>query len=232
VSMFLVLLGPPGAGKGTQARLLAQELKLPHVASGDLFRGAFRAVTPLGLKAQEYIRLGELVPDEVTIGMVAERLARSDCAEGVVLDGFPRTVEQAEALGRILAQRGACVALVAFIRVCTETLLLRLGGRSTCVSCQAVYHVLYNPPRRPGRCDACAGQLYQRPDDMPSAHSKRMQVYLNRTAPLVEYYQERRILTTVDGEQDIEAVQRQLLELAGRAMRTQQQPCEWFSADA
>jgi len=221
VSMFLVLLGPPGAGKGTQARLLAQELKLLHVASGDLFRDAFRAETPLGLKAQEYIGQGELVPDEVTISMVAERLARSDCAEGVMLDGFPRTVEQAEALGRILAQRGACVALVAYIRVRTETLLLRLGGRSTCMSCQAVYHVLYNPPRRPGWCDACGGQLYQRPDDMPSAHRKRIKVYLNQTAPLVEYYQERRILATVDGEQDIEVVQRQLLELVGRAMRTQ-----------
>ena len=221
MSMFLVLLGPPGAGKGTQARLLAQELTLPHVASGDLFREAFRAETPLGLEAQEYIRRGELVPDEVTIGMVAERLARCDCAEGVMLDGFPRTVEQAEALGRILTKRGACVSQVAYIRVCTETLLLRLGGRSTCMSCQAVCHVLYDPPRRPGRCDACGGQLYQRPDDMPSAHRKRMRVYLNQTAPLIEYYQERGILDTVDGEQGIDVVQRQLLDLVGRAVRTQ-----------
>ena len=217
----LIILGRQGAGKGTQARLLAQELKLPHVASGDLFRDAFRAETPLGLKAQEYIRRGELVPDEVTIGMVAERLARSDCAEGVMLDGFPRTVEQAEALGRILAQRGACVAVVAYIRVCTETLLLRIAGRSTCMSCQAVYHVLYNPSRRPGKCDACGGELYQRPDDMPSAHRKRIQVYLNQTAPLIEYYQERHTVATVDGEQGIEEVQRQLLELVGRAMRPQ-----------
>ena len=221
MSMFLILLGPPGAGKGTQARLLAKQLKLPHVASGDLFRDAFRAETPLGLEAQEYIRRGELVPDEVTIGMVTERLARSDCAEGVMLDGFPRTVEQAEALGRILAQGGACVAQVAYIRVCTETLLLRLGGRATCMSCQAVCHVLYSPPRRTGRCDACGGELYQRPDDRPSAHRKRIRVYTNQTAPLIEYYRERGILDTVDGEQDIDVVQRQLLDLVSRAMRAQ-----------
>ena len=221
MSMFLILLGPPGAGKGTQARLLAKQLKLPHVASGDLFRDAFRAETPLGLEAQEYIRRGELVPDEVTIGMVTERLARSDCAEGVMLDGFPRTVEQAEALGRILAQGGACVAQVAYIRVCTETLLLRLGGRATCMSCQAVCHVLYSPPRRTGRCDACGGELYQRPDDRPSAHRTRIRVYTTQPAPLIEYYRERGILDTVDGEQDIDVVQRQLLDLVSRAMRAQ-----------
>jgi len=216
MGMFLVLLGPPGVGKGTQAELLAESLQLPHVASGDLFREAIKAKTPLGLEAQSYISRGELVPDKVTIGMVAERLSKPDCAGGVILDGFPRTIEQARALDQVLAQRKAQVRPVLYIKAATETLLKRLGGRWTCRNCQAVYHVLFNPPREAGKCDACGGELYQRPDDTPETHRKRIEVYLAQTAPLIEYYRERGVLAEIDGEQDIDGVRAALLAAVGR----------------
>ena len=222
MGMFLVLLGAPGAGKGTQARLLAETLGLPHIASGDLFREAFAAKTPLGLKAQEYIGRGELVPDEVTIAMVAERLAQPDCADGAILDGFPRTIEQAEALDDILQQEGASVTLVPYIKVSTETLLLRLGGRWICRNCQAVYHVLYNPPKEPGKCDICGGELYQRSDDNTETHRRRIEVYLEQTAPLIEYYRDRGLLVEIDGELDIQGVQAQLLEAIQRVQAKEQ----------
>ncbi len=212
MAMFLLLLGPPGVGKGTQAELLANELGLPHIASGDLFREAIKASTPLGLEAQAYLLRGELVPDAVTIGMVAERLAKPDCVKGAILDGFPRTIEQAKALEDILAQRHASVALAAYIQVPTETLLRRLGGRWTCTNCQAVYHILYNPPREPGKCDVCKGELYQRADDTPETHRRRIEVYLEETAPLVKYYQKKGLLVEIDGELDIGGVHAQLLE--------------------
>jgi adenylate kinase len=220
MSMFLILLGAPGAGKGTQARELSGKLGIPQVASGDLFREALKAQTPLGVEAQRHISRGELVPDSVTIAMVAERLAKPDCIRGAILDGFPRTVEQARALDEILKQRSASIALVAYVKVSNETLLQRLGGRWICRNCQAVYHILYNPPREAGKCDACDDELYQRPDDTPETHRKRIDVYTAQTAPLIGYYRERGLLIEINGEQDIAGVQAQLLEAVGRANQT------------
>jgi adenylate kinase len=211
MSTFLILLGAPGAGKGTQARGLMTRLGLPQVSSGDLFREALKERTPLGVEAAKYIDRGELVPDAVTIGMVAERLARPDCAGGAILDGFPRTIEQAKALDGALAQRGAAINRVFYIKVSSETLLKRLGGRWICRDCGAMYHSLYNPPRAAGRCDACGGELYQREDDAPETHRKRIEVYDRQTAPLIEYYQKRGLLVEIDGEADIAGVQAQLL---------------------
>lgn len=211
MSLFLIFLGAPGAGKGTQARDLSGKLGVPQVASGDLFREALKAQTALGVEAQRYISRGELVPDSVTIGMVAERLAKPDCAQGAILDGFPRTVEQACALDGILKQRGTAVSLVAYIKVSDQNLLQRLGGRWTCKNCQAVYHTLYNPPREAGKCDVCGGELYQRPDDTPETHRKRIDVYMQQTSPLIVHYRERGLLVEIDGEQDIAGVKAQLL---------------------
>ncbi|HOG46480.1 MAG TPA: adenylate kinase [Anaerolineae bacterium] len=205
--MNILLLGAPGAGKGTQAELLAEHLHIPHVASGDLFREALRSDTPLGREAKGYIDRGELVPDAVTIAMVRERLAAPDSREGVILDGFPRTIEQARALDEVLAEQRQKVDLVAFIRVRPDELLKRLSGRWTCRDCGGVYHTLYNPPQRPGVCDACGGALYQRPDDRPETQSRRIEVYLAQTSPLVEHYRRRRVLVEIDGEQDIARVQ-------------------------
>lgn len=208
--MNIVLLGAPGAGKGTQAEMLAEQLGIPHIATGDLFREALRGDTPLGRQAKEYIDRGELVPDEVTIAMVRERLSAGDTVHGAILDGFPRTVEQAEALDQILAERGRKVDLVVFIRVRPEVLLQRLSGRWICRDCQGVYHVLYNPPKRPGVCDVCGGPLYQREDDRPETQRHRIDVYLAQTAPLVEYYRRRGLLVEIDGEQEIARVQEDL----------------------
>jgi adenylate kinase len=214
--MYVVLLGPPGVGKGTQAERLCEELELPHISSGELFRENIKGGTPLGKQAQSYIDRGELVPDQITIAMVAERLNEPDSAEGAVLDGFPRTIEQADALDEVLGKRGHSVGLVPYINASTETLLQRLGGRWTCRDCQMVYHALFSPPREPGRCDVCGGELYQRPDDTPETHRRRIEVYQEQTAPLAEYYRERGLLAEIDGEADIEAVYTDLLSAVRR----------------
>lgn len=208
--MNIVLLGAPGAGKGTQAELLAEYLHIPHIASGDLFREALRSDTPLGREAKAYMDRGELVPDAVTIAMVRERLAAEDSREGAILDGFPRTVEQARALDAVLAEKGQKVDLVAFIRVRPEELLKRLSGRWTCPACGSVYHTLYNPPRQPGVCDVCGAQLYQRPDDRPETQARRIEVYLAQTTPLIEFYRQRSVLVEIDGEREIAQVQEDL----------------------
>ena len=221
MGLFIVLLGAPGVGKGTQADLISKELHLPHVSSGELFREAIKSKTPLGIEAQAYLGRGELVPDALTIAMVRERLRRPDCANGVVLDGFPRTIEQAKELDGILAESGAAVNLVPYIKAATATLLQRLGGRWTCRNCQTVYHALYNPPREPGKCDACGGELYQRADDTPETHRRRIEVYLDQTAPLIEFYRRRRLLVEIDGEQDIQVVYGQLLAAVQRVAREQ-----------
>lgn len=208
--MFIVLLGPPGVGKGTQAELLSKDLGLPHVSSGELFREAIKAQTPLGKKAQRYIDQGKLVPDRVTIAMVAERLNQPDCARGAILDGFPRTLGQAKALDRVLAQRNSSVDLVVYMSASMETLLQRLGGRWTCRNCQAVYHILHSPPREPGKCDLCGGELYQREDDTAETQRKRIEVYLEQTAPLVDHYRKRGLLVEINGELDIPGVQAEL----------------------
>ncbi len=205
--MDLVLLGPPGAGKGTQAERLERWLGIPRVSSGDLFRANIAQGTALGRKAQAYIDRGALVPDEVTIGMVADRLAEADCADGVILDGFPRTVAQAKALDDLLAKMGRQVDLVPYVAVTRETLLERLGGRWTCRACGAVYHQVYRPPKVAGVCDVCGGDLYQRPDDTAETQARRIDVYMQETSPLVAYYRERGLLVEIDGERSIDEVE-------------------------
>jgi len=205
--MDLVLLGAPGAGKGTQAERLEQWLAIPQVSSGDLFRVNIAEGTALGRAAQSYIDRGALVPDDVTIGMVAERLAEADCAGGAILDGFPRTVAQAKALDELLAEMGRQVDLVPYVTVARETLLERLGGRWTCRACGAVYHQVYRPPEVAGVCDVCGGELYQRPDDTAETQARRIDVYMQETSPLIAYYRERGLLVEIDGERSIDEVE-------------------------
>jgi len=208
----LVMLGPPGAGKGTQAALLAEKLGIPHVASGDLFREALKEQTELGLTAQSYMDRGELVPDEVTIAMVEERLARSDCDGGVILDGFPRTIEQAGALKRLLHDQGKVIDVAIFIDAAEDELVRRLSSRWTCRNCQGIYNVISNSPREEGRCDICGGELYQRADDVPETVRNRIRVYRQQTSPLIDYYRDEGLLVTIKSEGGIERVQQRILE--------------------
>jgi len=216
--MFLILLGPPGAGKGTQAALLAEARSLAHIATGDMFREAMRSGSEVGQQAKAYVDRGELVPDELTIRMLLERLTQPDCAGGCMLDGFPRNLEQAKALDAALTERGQAVDHVAYIRVSEEELTERLGGRWTCRQCGAVYHQRNSPPATAGRCDQCGGELYQRSDDQPETIRRRLTVYFRDTAPLVEYYRQRGKLIEVDGQQGIEAVGRALLNALESSM--------------
>lgn len=204
--MFVVLLGAPGAGKGTQAVILAERLGVAHVATGDMFREALRQGTELGLKAKEYMDRGQLVPDEITIGMLLERISRPDCQKGCLLDGFPRTLEQAQALDSALAQRGEQVDKVIYIKVEPEELVSRLAGRWTCPTCGAVYHERNQPPRQPGVCDRDGTPLHQRDDDKPETVQRRLDVYFQQTAPLIDYYARAGKLVEVDGAQPIENV--------------------------
>ncbi len=206
-SKFIVLLGAPGAGKGTQAEGLSATFSIPHVASGDIFREALEEGTEVGLLAKSYIEKGDLVPDKVTIAMVQKRVAASDCERGAILDGFPRTIEQAEALENALAEDGKSVCVVLYIKVSTETLMARLGGRWICRNCGAVYHSLFDPPKEAGKCDKCGGELYQRSDDTPGVQRKRIDVYLAQTAPLIEHYRSKGLLMDVEGDKSVEEVQ-------------------------
>ena len=202
----LVFLGPPGAGKGTQARRLAAGWRVPQIATGDMLREAVAAGTPLGREAKRHMDSGGLVPDDVVIGLVAERLAQPDAKTGFVLDGFPRTAAQAEALDAMLAQRSTPLTRVVFFDVARPELLRRLTGRRVCRQCGATFHLVSAPPRTPGRCDNCQGELYQREDDGESAVAKRLDVYATQTAPLLAYYRDRSLLVTVAGEGDVERV--------------------------
>ena len=210
---YLIFLGPPGAGKGTQAELLEKRLHLPHISSGELFREISRVDTPLAREIRSYIERGDLVPDELTIRLVLERLQQPDCQNGVVLDGFPRTVPQARALDEELARRGLAITAVINLTVDDEVLVERLADRWLCRVCGASYHMQHNPPARPGRCDVCGGELYQRADDQPETVRRRLEVYHTETAPLIAYYRERGVLKTVDGSGDIEAVHRAILDV-------------------
>jgi adenylate kinase len=214
--MYLVLLGPPGAGKGTQAERLGHELELPHVASGDLFRDNLKNETDLGLLAREYMDRGDLVPDDVTIAMVRERLQRPDCGGGVILDGFPRTQAQARGLDTMLEEMGRSLDGVLYIAVPDEELVRRLSGRWICRQCQAPYHTVYSPPAREGVCDKCGGPLYQRADDSPETVRARLKVYREQTAPLIDYYLQAGLLIEVDGSGDIDSVGKALLEAVGQ----------------
>lgn len=197
--MIVVLLGPPGAGKGTQAVRLAERQGAAHVASGDLFREALAAGTALGRQAQGYMDRGELVPDDIVVEMVLERLAQPDCDRGVILDGFPRTAAQAEALDAALAAQGRRVDAALAMDVPAEAILERMTGRRICRECQAPYHIRFNPPADAGHCDRCGGALYQRDDDREDTVRHRLAVYQAQTLPLVAYYRQQGILRQVDG---------------------------------
>ncbi len=201
-----MLLGPPGAGKGTQGKALAQRLGVAHVASGDLFREHEAEGTELGRLAKSYMDRGELVPDHVTIGVVLQQIHDPDCAKGYILDGFPRTLEQAQALDKALGEWGEAIDLVLYIQVEEEELVRRLGGRLTCESCQAVYHRDHSPPKVEGRCDVCGGTVCQREDDKPEKIRQRFRVYQEQTAPLVEYYRCQGKLKEVNGDGSIQEV--------------------------
>ncbi len=209
---YVVLLGGPGAGKGTQAQLLEAALGLPQIATGDLFREHFRNDTELGRVARSYTDLGELVPDEVTIAMVKERLAQPDAAKGALLDGFPRTIAQADALAELLADASINLDIVPYIHVRPEYLLQRLAGRWTCAACGHVYHEPFSPPKQFGTCDKDGSNLYQRNDDTEETRKHRIEVYFRQTSPLLDYYRERGLLVEINGEQSIEQVQRDLIE--------------------
>lgn len=212
--MFLVLLGPPGAGKGTQAERMVKELKLAHVASGDLFRESIANETELGVLAKTFIDEGNLVPDDVTIAMVKDRIQRPDCAQGVLFDGFPRTLAQAEGLDKMLAESGHKLDGVLLLDVSDDELVKRLSGRWICRRCQTPYHAVFNPPSTERICDVCGGELYQRDDDQPGTVRARLQVYHNQTAPLIEYYRQSNLLKEVDGSGDIETISVALIEAA------------------
>jgi adenylate kinase len=211
---YIILLGAPGAGKGTQATILREQLGLAHVSSGDLFRENVAQQTPLGVLAKTYMDKGELVPDDVTIQMVMERIARPDCARGVVFDGFPRTQAQAQALDTALAREQKHIGAVLLIQVRDEILLERLTARWSCPVCGAVYNRLTNPPRIAGQCDKDASALTQREDDKPDTVRRRLDVYRQQTAPLIEYYRRKGLVRQVDGEQTIEQVTAAVVQIA------------------
>src|SRR5947209_1609332 len=211
----VLLLGAPGAGKGTQARFLAETLGIPHVASGDLLREHRKRGTELGRAAQVYMDRGDLVPDELVVDMIADRLEQPDASKGALLDGFPRTLAQAEALEARLDQRGGLVRLAVYVEVPTEVLVDRIAGRWICRGCQASFHQIFNPPRTAGTCDECSGGLYQRSDDKREVVTNRVGVYLRDTLPVVERYSCQGIMWRIDGNQSIEGVEASLRQAIG-----------------
>jgi adenylate kinase len=218
VSVRVIFLGPPGAGKGTQAQDLAREWGVPHVATGDMLREALAAKTPLGLEAKRHMDSGGLVPDAVVIGLVEERLSRSDAKAGCVLDGFPRTVAQAEALDALFARTGIGLDRVVFFDVSRTELLRRLTGRRICRSCGRTFHLVSAPPAVAGTCDACGGELYQRADDSEATVATRLDVYQTQTAPLLDYYRGRKLLAEVAGEGTVVAVAEAIRRAVGQAV--------------
>lgn len=204
--MKIILMGPPGAGKGTQAEKLVEVYQIPHISTGDMFRKAQKEGTELGLKAKSYMDQGQLVPDEVTVGIVKERLEEDDCKDGFLLDGFPRTVQQADALDGILKELGMALDRVVNIEVDKAFLVDRLTGRRVCRTCGATYHVTNKAPKVEGVCDKCGGELYQRNDDKIETVSNRLDVYAAQTAPLIEYYQSKGIMSSIDGSKSMEDV--------------------------
>jgi adenylate kinase len=211
--MRILLMGPPGAGKGTQAERIAGYCKIPHIATGDIFREAIKAGSELGRQAKSYLDAGELVPDAVTVGIVRECLQEQGCMAGFLLDGFPRTIPQAEALEQLLGDLSMNLDLVLNIKVAPAALTERLTGRRICRQCGASYHLLFNPPKQEGVCDRCGGELYQRSDDTIETVSDRLRVYTDKTAPLLEFYRQRGLLREIDGEPGIDAVWDEILGL-------------------
>jgi adenylate kinase len=209
--MKLILLGPPGAGKGTQAKMLTEKFSIPQISTGDILRAAVKAGTPMGRKAKEFMDAGGLVPDDVVVGIVRDRLQEADCSNGFILDGFPRTVAQADALQTSLKEMDKRLDRVISLAVDAEALVERLTGRRTCKQCGRGYHIKFDPPGQPGVCDACGGDLFQRDDDKEETIRKRLQVYEEQTAPLISYYRQAGVLMELDGMQPIPKVQEQML---------------------
>ena len=210
--MYIILIGAQGSGKGTQAEMLSQALGIPHVASGDLFRKAVNEKTGLGIQVKPYLDRGELVPDALTVKMVLDRLEEPDCVKGVILDGFPRTVAQAQALDEGLQDVGKQIDVAVYLKVPRETLLKRISGRYICRANQHVYNIHTNPPKVPGVCDLDGSELYQRSDDTEEAVQRRLDIFFNETIQLLDYYGSQHKLEEVDGNQDIDGVQKELLE--------------------
>jgi adenylate kinase len=208
--VLIIFMGPPGAGKGTQAERIVSEFGIPHISTGDMFRAAIKEGTPLGLEAKSYMDQGKLVPDEVTIGIVRERLSKPDTKQGALMDGFPRTVAQAEALDRMVEDLGMKIDHAINLEVDRDQLLARLTGRRVCKSCGSTYHVEFNPPAKEGICDKCGGELYQRADDTAETVATRLDVYFKQTAPLLEYYTGKGVLRSVNGEAGIDEVYREI----------------------
>lgn len=218
MATYIVLLGPPGVGKGTQAKVLAQQTGLIHVSSGDLFRENIKNQTELGRLAKSFIDKGELVPDDVTVAMIKDRLARPDCKAGAILDGFPRTPVQADALHNLLADFKGDVDLVPFITASPDVLIERICCRWTCKAMGHVYHEKFNPPKVEGKCDVDGSDLYQREDDNPDTVRHRIKVYFEQTAPLIDYYRRQNKLVEIDGTQPIEKVSDELLSVAKKTV--------------
>ena len=209
------MLGAPGAGKGTQAKKIAEKYHIPHISTGDIFRANIKGGTELGMKAKAFMDQGQLVPDEITIGMLMDRIQEADCADGYVLDGFPRTIPQAESLTDALKARGEAVDFAVNVDVPDENIVNRMSGRRACVSCGATYHIMYNPPKQEGICDVCGEKLVLRDDDKPETVQKRLSVYHDQTQPLIEYYNAAGVLANVDGTQDMEKVFQDIVAVLG-----------------
>ena len=210
-----VLLGPPGAGKGTQAVRLVEKYEIPHISTGDIFRANIKGGTELGMKAKTFMDQGMLVPDEITIGMLMDRIGQEDCINGYVLDGFPRTIPQAESLTKALAERGEKVDYAINVDVPDENIINRMSGRRACLGCGATYHITFNPPVKEGICDTCGQELVLRDDDKPETVKKRLDVYHQQTQPLIDYYKNAEVLAEVDGTQPMDAVFQGIVEILG-----------------
>lgn len=214
--MKVILLGPPGAGKGTQAKQISNKYNIPHISTGDIFRKNISEKTPLGIKAKEYIDSGLLVPDELTINIVKDRLDQEDCRSGFLLDGFPRTVEQAEALDSFLNGKNDKIDTALLIDVPKESILERMTGRRVCPSCGASYHIIFNPTKVEGKCDVCKNDVIQRKDDSEETVKERLDVYERQTQPLVQYYESENVLSVVDGSKDINVVFEDITNILGK----------------
>lgn len=213
--MILIMLGAPGAGKGTQAAKVAEKLQIPHISTGDIFRANIKNGTELGKKAKGYMDAGKLVPDELVCDLVADRIAKDDCKNGCILDGFPRTIPQAEALEEAVAKLGTKIDYAVNIDVPDEAIITRMSGRRACTSCGATYHLVHNPPKKEGICDVCGAELVLRDDDKPETVRTRLDVYHSQTQPLIDFYNKKGKLVTVDGTQSMEAVFAGILEAIG-----------------
>lgn len=213
--MKIIMLGAPGAGKGTQAKKIAEKYQIPHISTGDIFRANIKGGTELGMKAKTFMDQGMLVPDEITIGMLMDRIGEEDCINGYVLDGFPRTIPQAESLTKALAERGEKVDYAINVDVPDENIINRMSGRRACLGCGATYHITFNPPVKEGICDTCGQELVLRDDDKPETVKKRLDVYHQQTQPLIDYYKNAEVLAEVDGTQPMDAVFQGIVEILG-----------------